>query len=118
MGQNDLSHEPCHLVVPRPKQFSELMVRLAQTVHLSCTETNTISEEKEVKFQMTHVIGSSKMISEPMARSTQTVHLSCIKIRTISKQTEMSFQFSLVTEEYHRVRVHLSCTDTNTVSKW
>jgi hypothetical protein len=29
---------------------------LAQTVHLSCTETNTISKEKDVKFQMTHVI--------------------------------------------------------------
>jgi hypothetical protein len=31
------------------------MIRLAQTMHLSCIKTNTISKEKEVKFQMTHV---------------------------------------------------------------
>jgi len=28
---------------------------LAQTVHLSCTDTNTVSKEKEVRFHMTHV---------------------------------------------------------------
>ena len=37
------------------KMISEWMVRLAQTVHLSCTNTNTVSKQKEARFQMTHV---------------------------------------------------------------
>ena len=31
------------------------MVRLAQTVHLSCTDTYPISKQKEVRFHVTHV---------------------------------------------------------------
>jgi len=31
------------------------MVRLAQTMHLSCTDTNTVSKWKEVRLHMTHV---------------------------------------------------------------
>ena len=57
MDQNELPIEPRHLVVPSgsSKMISELMVHLAQTVHLSCTDTNTISKENEVRFHMTHV---------------------------------------------------------------
>jgi hypothetical protein len=31
------------------------MVRSAQTMQLSCTDSNIISKEKEVTFHMTHV---------------------------------------------------------------
>ena len=31
------------------------MVRLVQTMHLSCTEANTTSKQKEERFHMTHV---------------------------------------------------------------
>jgi DNA-binding transcriptional regulator of glucitol operon len=31
------------------------MVHLAQTVHLSCTDTNTVSKQTEMRFQMTHI---------------------------------------------------------------
>jgi hypothetical protein len=34
---------------------SEPMVRSAQTVHLSCTDNNTISKHTETRFRMTHV---------------------------------------------------------------
>ena len=37
------------------KMISEPMARLTQTVHLSCTDTNTVSKPKEVRFHMTHV---------------------------------------------------------------
>ena len=37
------------------KTISEPMVRLAQTIHLSCTDTNIVSKQKEVRFHMTHV---------------------------------------------------------------
>ena len=55
--RNELRLEPRHLVVPSgaSKMISEPMVRLAQTMHLSCTDTNTVSKQKEVRFHMTHV---------------------------------------------------------------
>jgi hypothetical protein len=37
------------------KTISKPMVCLAQTVHLSCADPNTISKRKEVRFPMTHV---------------------------------------------------------------
>jgi hypothetical protein len=42
---NQASIEPCHLAVPSgaSKTIYEPMVCLAQTVHLSCTDTNTVS---------------------------------------------------------------------------
>jgi hypothetical protein len=35
--------------------ISEPMVHLAQTMHLSCTNTNTIAKQKKERFHMTHV---------------------------------------------------------------
>jgi hypothetical protein len=37
------------------KMISEPVVRLAETVHLSYTETNTISKWTKMRFYMTHV---------------------------------------------------------------
>ena len=37
------------------KTISEPMVCLAQTMHLSCTDTNTVSNWTEMRFHMTHV---------------------------------------------------------------
>jgi hypothetical protein len=33
----------------------ELMVHSAQTVHLSCTDANTISKCSEIRFHTTHI---------------------------------------------------------------
>ena len=48
-GPNEIPHGPRHLGVPSDasKTISELMVRLAQTVHLSYIDTNTISKRTE-----------------------------------------------------------------------
>jgi hypothetical protein len=45
MDQNEHPLEPCHLGVPSgaSKTIFMSMVQLAQTMHLSCTDTNTIS---------------------------------------------------------------------------
>jgi hypothetical protein len=61
----ELSLEPCHLGEPSgaPKMISEQMVRLAQIVHRSCTESNTISKKKEVRFHMTHVSKLKKRLA-------------------------------------------------------
>jgi hypothetical protein len=39
------------------KMIYEPVVRLAQTVHLSCTDTNTVSKWIKTRFHMTHVTG-------------------------------------------------------------
>jgi hypothetical protein len=97
MDRNKLPLEPRHLVVPSgaSKMISEPMVRLVQTVHLSCTDTNNVSKWIETRFHIPkHLgvpLGASKTIYEPMVCSTQTMHLSCVKISTISKWTNTSF---------------------------
>ena len=57
MDQNELPLEPRLLVVPSgvSKMIYQPTVRLAQTMHLSRTDTNTVSKQKEVRFQMTHI---------------------------------------------------------------
>jgi hypothetical protein len=59
MDRNELPLEPHHLGVQMvaSEMISEPMIRLALTVHLSCTDTNTISKWTEIRFNMTHVIG-------------------------------------------------------------
>ena len=37
------------------KMISKPMVRLAQTMHQSFTDTNTVSKWKEARFHITHV---------------------------------------------------------------
>ena len=55
--QDELLLEPHHLGVPSgvSKMISEPMVRLVQTMHLSCTDTNIVSNQTETRFPMTHV---------------------------------------------------------------
>jgi hypothetical protein len=86
--------------------ISEPMIRLVQTAHLSCTDTNTVSKWTETRFHMTDVTLEFHQVRpkwEPMEHSAQTVQLSCVKISTISKRTKTSFHKTLVTQEYHRV---------------
>jgi hypothetical protein len=58
MDRNDHPLKPHHLGVPSvlSKTIPEPMVRLAQTMHLSCSNTNTVSKWTETRFDMTHVI--------------------------------------------------------------
>jgi hypothetical protein len=55
--QNEILYDPCHLGVPTvaSKIVYEDMVRLVQTMDLSCIDTNTISKRTETGFYMTHV---------------------------------------------------------------
>jgi hypothetical protein len=79
---------------------SEAMLRLVQTVDLSCTETHYLQmDQNEILHDTRHLAvpsGASKMISALTVRSAQTVHLSWIKISTISKRTKTSLHLSLV----------------------
>jgi hypothetical protein len=53
----ELSLDPSHLEVSlgASKMISEHMVCFAQTVHLSCTDTNIVSKCAKTKFHMTHI---------------------------------------------------------------
>jgi hypothetical protein len=57
MDKNKLLLKPRHLEIPLSvsKMILKAMLRLAQTVHLSCSDTNTVSIRTEMRFDMTHV---------------------------------------------------------------
>jgi hypothetical protein len=57
MDRNQFPLDPHHVGVPlvAPKMIYEPMVRLAQTVYLSCIEINTISKWTEMSFHLTQV---------------------------------------------------------------
>jgi hypothetical protein len=111
------------------------MVRLAQKVLLSYTNTDAIQMDwNKIPLDPRHQwvkSGASKTISEPMVRSKQTVHLSCIKIGTISKidrielaleprdlQVPLGAAKTISEPTVHLAQtVHLSCPNTNIVSK-
>ena len=137
-GQNELPFEPRHLVVPSgaSKTICKPMVHLAQTMHQSCTDTDTVSKRKrsQIPQDPRHLgvpSGASKMISEPIICSTQTVHLSCAKISTIclKGQNDLpvepgylvvpSSASKMIYEPLVRPAqtMHLSCIETNPASK-
>ena len=104
MDQNELSLEPHRLGVSygASKMISKPMVFLAQTVHLSCANADTMSKQTENEIphdplQLGVPSGASKMISEPMVRLAQTVHLTCTGTSIISKRTEKIFHLTQVT---------------------
>ena len=108
------------------KMISEPMVRLAQTMHQSCTDTNIVSKRKlgfpsgvtkmiskpmvrstQTVHEPRHLgvsLGASKMISELMIRLAQTVHLSCTDTNTVSVSKQVRFHITHVNKEFHRVR--------------
>jgi hypothetical protein len=55
--QNDVPLVPRDLGVPSgaSKTIIEPIVRLAQTLHLTCTYANSISNQTKTGFNMTHV---------------------------------------------------------------
>jgi hypothetical protein len=112
------------------------MVCSVQTVHLSCVKISTLSRWTKISFRLSLITSEYyqvhlKGFSDPMVCSAQTVHVPCVKIRTTSKLTKTSFHLSLVSSysigciENNSLAcgtfvapVHLSCTYTNTISKW
>ena len=83
MNQNELPLEPRRLRVSpgASKMISKTMLFLAQTVHLSCANADTMSKQTENEIlddplQLGVPSGASKMIYEPMVCSAQTMLLS------------------------------------------
>jgi hypothetical protein len=54
MDRSEIQHDPSHLGVPSgvSKKISEPMVRLGQTVQLSCIKISTSSKQTEMSFHL------------------------------------------------------------------
>jgi hypothetical protein len=57
MDWNKTPHDQGHIGDPSgaSKLIYEPMTRSVQTVHLSCTDTNTVSKRTKMRFHLTHV---------------------------------------------------------------
>jgi hypothetical protein len=57
MERNEIPDDPCHLEVPldKSKMIFEHMVRLVQTVNLSCVNVSTISKQMKTSFHLSLV---------------------------------------------------------------
>jgi hypothetical protein len=79
----------------------EPLVRLAQTMHLSCVNINIISKWTETSFHLTHITRNSIMCIQTdfWAYGTFGVNRAPIlrQINTISKHTKTSFSFDPLT---------------------
>jgi hypothetical protein len=112
------------------------MVHFTQTVHLSCTDTNTVLKTNGNKIPQDpcHLgvpSATSELISEPMVRSAQTCTYLCQDYHCLQKgQNELPLEpcplgvslgaSKMIFKSALRLAqtVRRSCTDTNTISKW
>jgi hypothetical protein len=88
-----------------PKQFLSIWYVLAQTVHLSCTDTNTAFKRADDPCHQRVPSGAFNMISKAMVQLVQIEHISYTDTNTVSKRTKMRFHMTHVSYEFHRVRL-------------
>jgi hypothetical protein len=111
------------------------MVRLAQTMHLSCTDTNTVSKWTKIEFDMTHITLEFHRVRPKWLPSLWYVQPNFAPILCQDLHYLQMDWNELPLEPRHLVvplgasktilepmvrltqAIHLSCTNTNTVSK-
>jgi hypothetical protein len=136
-GRNELLVEPRNLGVPSgvSKMISELMVRLVHTMTPSCTDINSISKRTETRFHRTHIAEEFHQL-----RPKEFLRLWCSHcnpctylasrldyLRTDRNELPVepchlggpSGASEMISEAMVLLpqTMHLSCTDTNNVSK-
>jgi hypothetical protein len=138
MDQNELPLDPHHVGVQScaPKMISEPMVCLAQTVHLSCVEINTISKWTETSFHLTHItkefnrmrqkqfLSLLQVWRKPCTYLASRLTLSLKRLKRASIwPTSPRSSIGCAQKDFHALvpsaqTVHLSCAEINTISKW
>ena len=138
MDRNELPLEPHHLAVPSgaSKMISESMVRSSQTMHLSYTDTNTVSKWSKTRFHMTHVtkgfhqVRPKQFLSVWYVRRKLSTYLVPILALSLNRPNRASTWASSPRSSIGHVQNNLlaygtlaqtmnpSSTDTNTISKW
>jgi hypothetical protein len=120
--------EPRHLGVPSGafKMISVPTVCVAQTVHLSCTDTNTIFKCTKTRFHMTHMtlefhrvrpnqfLGLWYVRHKPCAYLASRLALVPRHLGVPSGASKTIYELV----EHLAQTMHLSCKNTNTISKW
>jgi hypothetical protein len=138
MDQNEIPHGPRHLRVPSgaSKMISEARVLSAQTVHLSCIKISTIFELTEPSFHLSlntqeyHRVCPKRFLClwyvqhKPctfLASRSALYQMNWIKhplelcyLGVLSNVSKMISEPTVCLAQ----TVHLSCTDTNTISNW
>jgi hypothetical protein len=138
MDQNEILHDPRQLGVPSgaSKMIYELTVRSAQTVHLSWLETNTVSKRTETSFHLSlvtqeyHPVHPKQFLSlRYVWRKPCTHHALKLKLYPTDRNKLLfeprhlgvpSGVSNTISEDMVHLAqtVHLSCTETYSVSKW
>jgi hypothetical protein len=138
MDRNKLPPEPRHVGVPSgaSKSIYEPMLRLAQTMLLSCSDTNTVSKRTETRFHMSlvtlefHRVCPKWFPSLWNVRCKQCTYLESrlaqcpnwpkwASTRASSPRSTIgSVQNDYCAYVTFGQIMHLSSIDTNTVSKW
>jgi hypothetical protein len=80
--------------------ISEPMVRMAETMHLSCVKISLQIVQIELPLHphnLDVLLGASKMISEPIVCLAQTVHPSYTSPNIVSKRAKTRFHMTDVT---------------------
>jgi hypothetical protein len=137
MDQNELPLESRYLVVPPSlyKTIFEPMVCPVQTMHLSYTDTNTVSKQKEVGFHMTDICYEFHRVrpkwflslryvqrklctylASRLALSPNELNKLLLEPHQLGVLLGVSKMISKPIEHLTQT-MHQSCTDTNTVSK-
>jgi hypothetical protein len=138
LDQNEIPHDPWHLGVPSgaSKMISEPVVRSAQTVHLSCIKICSISKRTESSIHLSlvtkehHQLRPKRFLSLWHVRHKPCTYLAWrlalyqinwikhpLELRHLGVLLGASKMISEPTVCLAQT-VHLSWTDTNTISKW
>jgi hypothetical protein len=104
------------------------MVCSVQTVHLSCTDTNTVSKRTKTTFHTTHVTYEFHRVRPKLLILVQTMHLSYVKLPLSPNELNRAppephhlgvSSGASKTIDHPMVRsvqtVHLSCVEVNTI---
>jgi hypothetical protein len=83
--------------------ISKPLVHLEQIVHLSCTDTNTVSKQTKMSFTSPRSFIGSVQNNCRATCAFGVNNVSCIKISTISTWIRVRFHLCLVISEYNQV---------------
>jgi hypothetical protein len=137
LHQNEIPHDPRYLGVSSAecKRISEPMVCSVQTVHLSCVKISTISKQTETSFRLSlvtweyHRVPLKRILSlwyvrrKPCTYLASRLALSPKGAKRVStsasssRSTNGCIQNDFWADGILAQTMHLSCTDTNIVSK-
>ena len=120
MERSETPHDPRHLGVPSgaSKTIFDPMVRSVQTVHLSCIKISPISKWTEMSYDLSlvtqeyHRVCSKRFLSLWHVLRKLCTYLAS-RLGPLGASKTISEPMARLAQT-----VHLSCTDTNTVSKW